>query len=88
MMSALALNCRALEKDASEVATLTVKCAKCDPDNPRSVPRLGCRACGGSGRARVAAAHVVGEIHAARLEMLRGGKNGRRSRDDDPELDD
>ena len=86
-MSALALNCRSLEKDSTPVDTLTVKCAKCDPDSPRAIPRKMCRACGGSGRARVATSHVVGEIRASRLEMLRGGKSGRKS-DGDLDLDD
>jgi len=86
-MSALALNCRSLEKDPAPVATLTVECAKCDPDNPRAVARKTCRACGGTGLSRVSACHVVAEIHASRLEMLRGGKAGRRSRNDDPDLD-
>jgi len=76
--SAYALSCRALEKDPAPAENLTVSCANCDPDNPRAVPRKSCRACRGTGRARVALASVVGEIHASRLEMLRGGKTPRR----------
>jgi len=79
MAGALALDCRELEKDPTSVADLTVECANCDPDNPRSVSREKCRHCGGTGRARVGITVVVEEIHASRLELLTGGKKGRRS---------
>jgi len=83
MSVALALNCRELEKDPTPVADLTVECANCDPDNPRSVPREKCRQCRGTGRARVAVSTVVGEIHSSRLELLTGGKKNRRYDYDD-----
>jgi Zn finger protein HypA/HybF involved in hydrogenase expression len=81
-MSALALNCRSLEKDDSPAENLTVKCAKCDPDNPRSVPRSKCPVCHGSGRARVGLSGVVREIRESRMELLLGDKNRRRSQSD------
>jgi len=81
MSAALALNCRSLEKDPTPVESLTVECAKCDPDNPRSVPRESCPVCRGTGRARVEVATVVGEIKASRLELLTGGKKYRTSDD-------
>jgi hypothetical protein len=71
---ALALNCRALEKDAAPAANLTVSCANCDPDNPRSVLRKNCRVCGGTGESRVRLADIMTEIHTSRLELLHGGK--------------
>lgn len=83
MSTALALNCRELEKDPTSVGDLTVECANCDPDNPRAVPREKCRHCGGTGRARVGILAVVEEIHSSRLELLTGGKKGRRADYDD-----
>lgn len=82
MSSALALNCRSLEMDDGPAENLTVQCAKCDPDNPRSVPRSKCPACRGSGKARVGLSSVVREIHASRMELLLGDKRSKRSHSD------
>lgn len=71
-MSALALRCRDLEKDATPAASLRVSCAGCDPDNPKSVPRDQCERCGGTGFVGAAVSEIVGEIHASRLQLLRG----------------
>ncbi len=78
MSVALALNCRELEKDPTPVEDLTVECANCDPDNPRSVSPEKCPVCRGTRRARVAVSAVVGEIRTSRLELLTGGKKSRR----------
>ncbi len=80
--AARTLDCRALEKDASPAEDLTVACFACDPDNPRAVPRRGCKSCGGTGRAPVGLARVVKEIHESRLELLVGGKGKKRAGDD------
>jgi hypothetical protein len=71
-MSALALDCRTLERDATPAASLRVDCAGCDPDNPRAVPREKCQKCRGTGRAVPELAPIVGEIRSSRLELLRG----------------
>ena len=68
MSTALALDCRTLEKDA----TLRVACANCDPDNPRSVPRSKCKRCRGTGVVEPELVPIVGELHASRLELLLG----------------
>ena len=78
-MPALALNCKTLERDVTPASSLRVSCANCDPDNPRSVLRAKCRACGGTGERFVALADIVQEIHSSRMELLKGGKG--RSRD-------
>jgi hypothetical protein len=83
MSAALALDCRELEKNPSPAADLSVECFACDPDNPRGVPRRACRACNGTGRAKVDVASVVAEIKSSRLELLVGDKNKHRHQDDD-----
>jgi hypothetical protein len=72
-VSALALSCRDLERDAAPAAPLRVSCPGCDPDSPRSVPREECKTCGGTGTVPPAIATIVEEIHASRLQLLRGG---------------
>ena len=79
---ALALNCRALEKDLGPASDLTVSCASCDPDNPRAVPRRSCKRCRGTGQSPVGLVSVIEEIQSSRLELLTGGKDRRRSRSD------
>jgi hypothetical protein len=70
MSTALALDCRTLEKDATPAASLRVACAGCDPDNPRSVPRERCKKCRGTGLVVPEVTSIVDEMHAARLELL------------------
>lgn len=82
MSPALAYLERDLEKDLSPVQGLTVECAKCDPDNPLSVPRAKCPECKGEGRALVALPTIVEQLKEARLELLIGPK-GTNSADDE-----
>jgi hypothetical protein len=69
-VSATALDCRILEKDATPAAILRIVCADCDPDNPRSVPRERCKKCRGTGLVVPEVGAIMGEIHASRLELL------------------
>lgn len=71
----LALSCRTLEKDPSPAESLTVKCARCDPDNPKAVKPENCPHCHGTGRVPTVLTTIVTELHASRLELLRGGKS-------------
>ena len=73
--NALAYNCKTLEADPASVESLTVECARCDPDNPLAVPRAKCPDCKGTGRSAVALASIVTEIRESRLEVLRGGQD-------------
>jgi hypothetical protein len=81
MPAALAI--RDLEKDATPAAALKISCAACDPDNPRAVPRPRCTKCKGAGFTIPEAGSIAGEIHDARLELLRGGSDRRRRFDAD-----
>jgi hypothetical protein len=72
--TALAYNCKSLEKDSTSVESLTVDCGRCDPDNPLAIPRKQCPECKGTGRAPVALATIVTELKASRLELLVGGR--------------
>jgi len=72
---ALTLTCRELERDPAPADSLSVDCRACDPDNPRSVPREKCRTCRGTGRVPTDLGPIVGELHASRLELLRGGRH-------------
>lgn len=74
MAPALAYLERDLEKDLSPVNGLTVECAKCDPDNPRAVPRAQCPVCKGAGRSLVALPTIIEELKESRLEFLVGAK--------------
>ena len=80
--NALAYNCKTLEADPATVESLTVECARCDPDNPLAVPRAKCPDCQGTGQAPIALAAIVAEIRESRLELLRGSQ-GEASRDPD-----
>lgn len=82
MGQALAYTSRSLEEDPTAVDDLTVQCAGCDPDNPRSVPRSKCQACRGTGKSRPEIALIVGEIKASRIALLQGGKHRRRDHDE------
>jgi Zn finger protein HypA/HybF involved in hydrogenase expression len=75
MSPTLAYNCKTLEADPTPVESLTVECARCDPDNPLAVPRAKCPECKGTGKASIALAAIVTEIRASRLELLRGGQD-------------
>lgn len=70
-----ALSCRSLEKDLTPAESVTVKCARCDPDNPKAVDTENCPQCHGSGRVPTVLTTIVTEMHASRLELLRGGKS-------------
>jgi hypothetical protein len=83
MSAALALDCRILEKDATPAASLRVTCAGCDPDNPRSVPRERCKKCHGAGTVSPEVISIVEELHASRLELLRGDDKKRQYQDYD-----
>jgi hypothetical protein len=72
---ALALDCRTLEKDATPAASLLIVCAGCDPDNPRGVALERCKKCHGSGFTAPELIPIVEELHASRLELLRGGRD-------------
>lgn len=80
-MPALAM--KELERDATPAASLRVSCAACDPDNPRAVPRLGCRRCGGSGFVVSEVASIAAEIRRARIELLEDRGPRRREDEDD-----
>jgi len=67
----LAIDCRSLEKDQAFAESITVKCAYCDPDNPRCVPQESCRACGGSGRRPSSVASIIKDLRRARLALLK-----------------
>lgn len=80
--TAIAFDCKILEKDPTPAESFTVDCARCDPDNPVAIPRKDCPDCGGSGQAKIALAAIVTEIHESRLELLLGGRS-----DSDPDDD-
>jgi len=70
----VAMTCAAVEGDPTEADSLTVECARCDPDNPTSIPRDKCPACRGTGRSHVALSTIVSELRSSRLQLLRGGR--------------
>lgn len=71
----ITMTCASVEGDPAEADSFTVECAKCDPDNPTSVPREECPACRGTGRSHVAFSTIVSEIRSSRLQLLRGGRS-------------
>lgn len=82
--TAIAFDCRTLEKDPTPAASVFVECESCDPDNPIAVPRKDCQTCKGTGQAPIALVAIVTEMHEAKLELLKGGKDGRGSSDEEP----
>lgn len=63
-MSALAraFTFNEIEADLTLVEKATKECFACDLDNPKAVPRHGCKSCGGTGHEPIAAADIAREL--------------------------
>ncbi len=58
-----------VEADLKVVSALTKDCEKCDPDNPKAIPRLTCPVCLGTGQQPLAVAAIASEITKSRLGL-------------------
>lgn len=67
----LAIAVRDLEKNADALASVRVRCDRCDPDGAHPVPREKCTKCRGSGYAAPVAGEVAADLRRARLALLR-----------------
>lgn len=68
----IAVAVRDLEKDASSLASVRVKCDRCDPDSPHPIPREKCSKCQGIGYVLPIACEVANDLRRARLALLKG----------------
>lgn len=72
-----------VEADQKIVSALTKDCEKCDPDNPRAVPRETCATCMGTGHQSLAVAAIAAEITKSRLGLSSVPKSNDGDDDDD-----